>query len=152
MTQKINIEDIAILDSRVPVYLSWEQIQGIAQINICPLLGFPESCYLFASNRVLTMQGIAFFKHPTQTLCNEISNIRTLGKHDDSKALEYAILVYIMLNGDCFDPLKINCENIKQVIESIYDPSSIKRTTMKIIKCVRLLKGRYLKLKEDNTV
>jgi hypothetical protein len=47
LTQKINIEDIAILDSRVPVYLSWEQIQGIAQINICPLLGFPESCYLF---------------------------------------------------------------------------------------------------------
>jgi hypothetical protein len=49
-------------------------------------------------------------------LCDEISNIRTLGKHDDSKALEYAILVYIMLNGDCFDPSKINCEKIKQII------------------------------------
>jgi hypothetical protein len=49
------------------------------------------------------MQGIAFFKHPTRTLCIEISSIRTLGKHDDSKALEYAMLVYIMLNGDCFD-------------------------------------------------
>ena len=57
-----------------------------------------------------------------------------------------------MLNGDCFGLLKIHCEKIKQVIESIYDPSSIKLTTMKIKKCVRLLMGRYLKLKEDNMV
>ena len=151
-TQETNCDDIAILDPEVPVYLNWEDIPDIVEINVCPLLGFPESCYLFASNRKFTRQGVAFFKHPTQTLCDEISNIRTLGKHDDSKALEYAILVYIMLNGDCFGLLKIHCEKIKQVIESIYDPSSIKLTTMKIKKCVRLLMGRYLKLKEDNMV
>ena len=97
MTQAINSDDIAILDSGVPVYLSWKQIRDIAEINVCPLLRFPESCYLFVSNREFTMHEVAFFKHPTQTLCNEISNIRTSGEDDDSKALEYAILVYIML-------------------------------------------------------
>ena len=151
-TQETNFDDIAILDPKVPVYLSRKEILDIAKINVCPLLGFPESCYLFANNRKFRRQGVAFFKHPTQMLCDEISNIRTLGKNDKSKALEYAILVYIMLNGDCFDPLKINCEKAKQIIELIYDPSSIKLTTIKIKCCVELLMGRYLKLKEDKTV
>ena len=67
-TQEINSDDIAILDPGVPVYLSREQIRDIAEINVCPLLGFPESCYLFASNRTFTRQGVAFFKHPTQNV------------------------------------------------------------------------------------
>jgi hypothetical protein len=59
-TKDSNCHDIAILDPEMPVYLSWIQIQDIANINVCPLLGFPESCYLFANNRKFTRQEYFF--------------------------------------------------------------------------------------------
>ena len=68
MTQAINSDDIAILDSGVPVYLSWKQIRDIAEINVCPLLGFPESCYLFV-----------FIKESLQ--CMRLHFLNTLLKH-----------------------------------------------------------------------
>lgn len=146
---KQHLEDRHILDLSVPICLSEREVYEIANTDINPLMGYPESCYLFASNREFTRLGAGFFKHPTKSLCNEIEGLRNGGNNDHVKALEYAILVYMALGEDLLDLHDMNISKINKVHELLYHK---KECTVKIIRrSVGRLTKRYLKTNPDGT-
>ncbi|VDI14933.1 Hypothetical predicted protein [Mytilus galloprovincialis] len=109
-----------ILDPLVPAFLSELEIYEIIITEMNPLMGYPESCFLFASNRKFTRLGVGFFKHPTKSLCNELESLRNAGNTNQMEALQYAILVYMALNEDCLDLHDIKLQKFNKVHELIY--------------------------------
>ncbi|CAG2215312.1 unnamed protein product [Mytilus edulis] len=137
------------LDPLVPIYLSDQDIYEISNIDINPLMGYPESCFLFASNRKFTRLGIGFFKHPTQSLCSEIERLRNDGHNDHRKALEYAILVYMALNEDMLNLKNINITKFNRIYELVYHKKEL--TAKNICRGLKDLTKRYLKTNIDGT-
>ncbi|CAG2223375.1 unnamed protein product [Mytilus edulis] len=98
-----NYDDESILDKKNPVKINEATLISI--VNIETYLGFPESCYMFTTNRALTRLGIRFFKHPSRSLNHEIDCLRRNGEYNSKERISYITLVYTLLSSNT---LKIN--------------------------------------------
>ncbi|XP_063417893.1 uncharacterized protein LOC134700430 [Mytilus trossulus] len=126
--------------------LSTTQICEIARVDNNPLLGFPESCYLFTSNFMFIKQGSNFFRHPTRNLCDEINNLRVSGQKDMINRQKYVTLVYVLLNGGYFDPYDIDLLMIDLILTSIYRFSSEICNCAVLVDSAKTMTGIYLKI------
>ncbi|XP_063437406.1 uncharacterized protein LOC134718679 [Mytilus trossulus] len=136
-------------DQSVPISLSLMETYEIAKTDVNPLKGYPQSCYLFTSNREFTQQGVGFFKHPTQSLCNEIESLRTAGNSNEEEALQYTILVYMALNEDLLDLQDIKLQTFNKIHELIYRKKEF--TTQNIRRPLGQLTMRYLRINPNGT-
>ncbi|XP_071140749.1 uncharacterized protein [Mytilus edulis] len=141
--------DKEVVDPLMPIYLSEQDIYEISKIDINPLMGYPESCFLFASNKKFTRLGVGFFKHPTKSLCNELESLRHVGNTNQKEALQYAILVYMALNEDCLDLHDINIQKFNKVHELLYHKKEF--TTKYIRRGLGQLTMRYLRINPNGT-
>ncbi|CAC5424181.1 unnamed protein product [Mytilus coruscus] len=144
-----DIFDKHLIDISVPIRLNEREVYEIANTDTNPLMGYPESCYLFTSNREFTRLGVGFFKHPTKSLCNEIESVRNNGNNNQGKALEYAILVYIALSDDLLDLHDINICKFNNVHELLYHKKEL--TVQNIRRGLGQLTKRYLKTNPNGT-
>lgn len=126
--------------------LSTTQICEIARVDNNPLLGFPESCYLFTSNFMFIKQGSIFFRHPTRNLCDEINNLRVSGQKDMISRRKYVTLVYVLLNGGYLDPYDIDRLMIDLILTSIYRFSSEICNCAVLVDSAKTMTGIYLKI------
>lgn len=143
------LKDKHILDQSIPISLSLTETYEIAKTDVNPLMGYPQSCYLFTSNREFTQQGVGFFKHPTQSLCNEIESLRKAGHSNEEEALQYTILVYMALNEDLLDLYDIKLQTLNKVHELIYHKKEF--TTQNIRRGLGQLTMRYLRINPNGT-
>lgn len=141
--------DKEVVDPLMPIYLSEQDIYEISKIDINPLMGYPQSCFLFASNKKFTRLGVGFFKHPTKSLCNELENLRHVGNTNQKEALQYAILVFMALNEDCLDLHDINIQKFNKVHELLYHKKEF--TTKYIRRGLGQLTMRYLRINPNGT-
>ncbi|CAC5405081.1 unnamed protein product [Mytilus coruscus] len=138
-----------ILDPLVPTFLSEQEIYEICTTDINPLMGYPESCFLFASNRKFTRLGVGFFKHPTKSLCNELESLRNAGNGNKEEALQYTILVYMALNEDCLDHHDMKIQKFNKVHELLYHKKEF--TAQNIRRGLGQLTMRYLRINPNGT-
>ncbi|VDI14801.1 Hypothetical predicted protein [Mytilus galloprovincialis] len=136
-------KDERILDPSVTMYILRSEIRRIVKIESNPLMGFPLSCYLFASDRKLTRLGVIFFKHTSRFLCDEIHSLRVSGEKDTEKAIDYAILVYVMMNDDLIKINDLPTEKINKVLKTLYKREEI--SSEEVRNGLERLTQRYLK-------
>lgn len=60
-------------------------------------IGFPQACYLFCSNKNFTKQGQAYFTHTSQSLVEEMDNLKIEGFDKKQIQYQYCVLVYIAM-------------------------------------------------------
>ncbi|CAC5414202.1 unnamed protein product [Mytilus coruscus] len=74
-------------------------IQNIIKTN--PYLGFPEACRLFCSFEQFFAMGHTFFTSPIKELQCEIRRLKRSGYDKTDSALQYCVLVSLMLDRAC---------------------------------------------------
>ncbi|CAG2244835.1 unnamed protein product [Mytilus edulis] len=75
------------------------EIQNIIKTD--PYLGFPEACRLFCSFQTFFAMGHKFFTSPTKELQSEIRRMKRSGYDKTDLALQYCVLVSLMLDKAC---------------------------------------------------
>ncbi|XP_063416231.1 uncharacterized protein LOC134697874 [Mytilus trossulus] len=85
--------------SRKAKMLEDVEIQNIIKTN--PYLGFPEACRLFCSFETFFAMGHKFFTSPTKELQSEIRRLKRSGYDKTDAALQYCVLVSLMLDRAC---------------------------------------------------
>ncbi|CAC5424196.1 unnamed protein product [Mytilus coruscus] len=143
-------KDTLILDPSVTMYIRRSEINRIVETESNPIMGFPLSCYLFASDRKLTRLGANFFKHPSRFLLDEIQSLQVSGEKDKEKAVEYAILVYVMMNDDFIKIDDLPTGKINKVLKTLYEREDI--NSEEVRKGLERLTHRYLKNNARNWV
>ena len=127
--------------------VTFESINSFASLEDNPCLGYPEICFLFTSNSMFTERGIFFFKHPIDSLCEEIVKMREEGLTDERSRLQYTIFVYILLQGNLINSFDLNLQAITSTMTDIF--GTAQRLTLPVTKdCLKSLNRCYLH--EDN--
>lgn len=142
--QKENYKDKAILNESMTVYLHRSTIHKIVDEDFGKLLGFPQACSLFTSNRKYTRQGVAFFSHASEIMLKEVENLRTAGNSDPYN-LDYVILVFILLNGDCINLFSLNKDEIVNIRKTINPNILISVSMLQVQDSVHRLHSRFIK-------
>ncbi|CAG2229555.1 unnamed protein product [Mytilus edulis] len=100
---------------------------GIASINLDPSLG------------------INFFKHPDQSLIDEINSLRDCTDINLEMNISYALLVYTLLNTSSFDVNRIDISKLETIIESFCNSQRRRLFDSKVKKIAEQIDGRFLK-------
>lgn len=111
-------------------YLTNFHIQKIIATD--PYLGFPEACRLFCSFENFFAIGSEFFTSPTEGLKKEIRRLKQSGYTDNISALQYSVLVFLMLEIACEDYF---ATKIGKVTNDINEPlNNYKNVNTSVIK------------------
>lgn len=104
------------------VYLHTGTIDKIVGAESCPLLGFPMSCYLFATNKKFLRCGHLFFTRSNEILCTHIDEMRNTS---EKSALQFCILVYVLLNRNHVNINTMDIEKIREIYMNVCTCKSI---------------------------
>ncbi|CAC5370498.1 unnamed protein product [Mytilus coruscus] len=103
-------------------------------------IGFPQACHLFCSNKNFTKQGKAYFTHASQSLVNEIMNLKTQGFDNKQMQYQYCVLVYTAIKRSIdVDDIDEHCF---QNLISYFENNNIRISLLK--QAVFKLEGTYL--------
>ncbi|CAG2208798.1 unnamed protein product [Mytilus edulis] len=97
-------------------YIDGRTVYDIAKTD--PFIGYPKSCFMFTSDKRFLQLGINFFKHPDQSLIDEINSLRDCTDINLEMNISYALLVYTLLNTSSFDVNRIDISKLETIIES----------------------------------
>ncbi|XP_052089815.1 uncharacterized protein LOC127726498 [Mytilus californianus] len=144
-----NCYEETVLDKNVTVKINEATFTNI--VNTDTYLGFPESCYMFTSNRALTRLGIQFFKHPTRFLNQEIDNLRRSGESNMKDRTCYITLVYILLSSNTLGKTVFDCDKAASILRSCYNRDSF-IINSEIIGAADEMTGSYLTYNTETSV
>ncbi|CAG2228818.1 unnamed protein product [Mytilus edulis] len=109
-----------------------------------PIKGFPLVIYQFVHNDKYFYLGSKFFDSPTESILEEVKAIRCKGEDFRKFMIQYAVMVYTAINGNCINPDDSSCVlEITEIIDAIYGVT-IKLKKFHIADAVIELKGSYL--------
>ncbi|VDI48946.1 Hypothetical predicted protein [Mytilus galloprovincialis] len=146
--EKENFKKIEVKNSDASLLFHQSTLDEIIMSDASPILGFPQACYLFSSNRKFTVQGPIFFKHANEVLLEEIRDIKEIG--DTNKDLDFTMLVCVMLNGNTFNITEINKSDIEKTFSMCHPGMSRLVTLGEVERCVDQLCGSYLNKQKDS--
>ncbi|XP_071146076.1 uncharacterized protein [Mytilus edulis] len=104
-------------------------------------IGFPQACHLFCSNNNFTKQGMAYFTHASQSLVDEIMNLKKQGFNNNKlQQYQYCALVYTAIKRS------LDMNNIdKKCFQDILSYFESKTMIMLLLKeAVLKLEGTYI--------
>ncbi|XP_063442575.1 uncharacterized protein LOC134722874 [Mytilus trossulus] len=114
------------------------------------IIDFPQTCYMFTSNRKFLKQGISFFKHANEILCEHITDMKEKGNTDANFLVDFTVLSFILLSSDKINVEHLNLQQINNVSSSIFRHRDNSFTKHDVVESVnRLQIGNYLR-KESN--
>ncbi|CAC5379617.1 unnamed protein product [Mytilus coruscus] len=145
---KENFKELEVKNQDVTLLFHQSTLKEIIMSDTNPILGFPQACYLFSSNRKFTVQGPIFFKHANEVLLKEIRGFKKMG--DINKNLDFTILVCVMLNGDTFNLYDIILTDIEKTFSVCQLGNSRPVTLSEVERCVNQLCGYFLKWQRDS--
>ncbi|CAC5361438.1 unnamed protein product [Mytilus coruscus] len=113
-TTNLDVENYSTLScsSKDTIFFHSNTLDCIIENESNSIIDFPQTCFMFSSKRKFLKQGVSFFKHANQFLCDHITDMKEKGIKDASYLVDFTILTFILLNGD-----KINVEhlNLQQI-------------------------------------
>ncbi|CAG2192511.1 unnamed protein product [Mytilus edulis] len=124
-------------------YLDGRTIYDIAKTD--PFIGYPKACFMFTSDKRFLKLGINFFKHPDQSLIDEINSLRDCTDINLEMNISYALLVYTLLNTSSFDVNRIEISKLETIIESCGNCQRRRLFDSKVKKIAEQIDGRFLK-------
>lgn len=150
---KENCLQTSCLNQSETIYIHTKTINNIVDMKFSPLIGFPESCYLFTSNRRFTRQGLSFFKHANEILCQDIADIREQGYTCYDARMDYTVLVYVLVRGDYLSLkyLDLDLPVIRRLMTSFYATRETPIGLHDVEDSVKRLTPNFLKTKYDHT-
>ncbi|XP_076089044.1 uncharacterized protein LOC143059435 [Mytilus galloprovincialis] len=121
------------------------QLREIYKItNINPVKGFPLAVYQFVHSDKYFQLGFTFFDRPTETILDEINEIRRQGEIHKKFMIQYGVMVYTAINEHGIDPDdNSNVTEVVKIIDAIYG-ETIRIKRCQISDAVMELKGSYL--------
>ncbi|CAC5425343.1 unnamed protein product [Mytilus coruscus] len=124
------------------IILEQDEVSKITKEN--PVKGFPLAVYQFVHNNNYFQLGSTFFDRPTEAILDEINDIRRKGKYNEKLGIQYAVMVYTVINENCINPDDSSIvTEIENVIDAIYGQTP-KMKKCNILDAVKELKGSYL--------
>ena len=148
---KENYLQISCLNQSETIYIHTKTINNIVDLKSSPLIGFPESCYLFTTNRRFTRQGLSFFKHANEILCQDIANIRQEGNTSYNARMDYTVLVYVLVRCDYLKLQNLDLDLIRRLMTSFYATRETPIGLLNVEDSVKRLTHNFLKPKFDHT-
>lgn len=150
---KENCLQTPCLNQSETIYIHTKTINNIVDLKSSPLIGFPESCYLFTSNRRFTRQGLSFFKHANEILCQDIADIRQQGNTWYYARMDYTVLVYVLVRGDYLSLkyLDLDLPVIRRLMTSFYATRETPIGLHDVEDSIKRLTPNFLKTKYDHT-
>lgn len=139
------------LNQSETIYIHTKTINNIVDLKSSPLIGFPESCYLFTSNRGFTRQGLSFFKHANEILCQDIDDIRRQGYTCYNARMDSTVLVYVLVRGDYLSLKYLDLDLIRRLMNSLYATGVTHIALHDVEDSVKRLTRNFLKTKYDHT-
>ncbi|CAG2252349.1 unnamed protein product [Mytilus edulis] len=109
-------------------------------------IGFPQACHLFCSNSNFTKQGLEYFTHASQSLVNEMNNLKNQGFDNKQIQYQYCTLVYTAIKSS-LDMEDID-ERCFQHILSYFGSKKFRRSLLKAAVCK--LDGTYFNLQSSS--
>ena len=148
---KENYLQISCLNQSETIYIHTKTINNIVDLKSSPLIGFPESCYLFTTYRRFTRQGLSFFKHANEILCQDIADIRQEGNTSYNARMDYTVLVYVLVRGDYLKLKYLDLDLIRRLMTSFYATRETPIGLLDVEDSVKRLTHNFLKPKYDHT-
>ncbi|CAC5404550.1 unnamed protein product [Mytilus coruscus] len=138
------------------IRITWNSYDGDEEFNLDgrtvyeiaktdPFIGYPQSCFMFTSNKSFLQLGIHFFKHPDQYLIAEINSFRDSTNTNLEKNISYALLVYTLLNTGYLDINEIDISKLETIMESCGNCKRRRLFNSKVKKMAEQMDGRFLK-------
>ncbi|VDI14226.1 Hypothetical predicted protein [Mytilus galloprovincialis] len=137
-----HIKSKGFVDCHGVLILKSDEVRIIIHEN--PIKGFPLVIYQFVHNDKYFYLGRKFFDSPTESILEEVRTIRRKGEDQKKFMIQYAVMVYTSINGNCIKPDDSSCVlDIAEIIDAIYgEPIKLKK--FHIADAVMELKGSYL--------
>ncbi|CAC5370497.1 unnamed protein product [Mytilus coruscus] len=134
-------------DNSMKVCVSF--FHNICQGNYEIQIGFPQARHLFCSNKNLTKQGMAYFRHTSQSLVDEMNHLKIQGFDNKQIQYQFCVLVYTaMKNSINFHDIDEKC--FQNVVSCIYGESH--QVKMSLLKAaVLMLEGKYISRKSASS-
>ncbi|VDI02086.1 Hypothetical predicted protein [Mytilus galloprovincialis] len=132
-----------LYDGNKDLSLDRRTVYDIAKTD--PFTGYPKLCCMFTSNKRFLQLGINFFKHPDQSLMNEINSLRDSTDINPDLNISYALLVYTLLNTGCLEINKIDLTKLKAIMDSFCNSQRRRLFNNKVKKIAEQMDGRLLK-------
>ncbi|VDI62008.1 Hypothetical predicted protein [Mytilus galloprovincialis] len=136
------LESKGYVDCKGDLILKNKDVWNITSEN--PVKGFPLVVYQFVNNKKYFKLGSKFFDRPTKAMLVEMNAIRRKGEDDRKFMIQYAVMVYTAINGNCINTDdNSNITEIPKIIDAIYG-ETIKLKKWHISDAVNELRGSYL--------